>query len=152
MKRAALLLGLLLACLPVTLAQAEPAPTIRWVEFGHSVNPMNAMTRDGLLAFLHAHLEGRPDLVEKVMPDYPAMGKRILQDDGSWFACLKKPNVDLVRTGIERIEARAEVVEQRGGAAVARVDVQPHVVLAADREDPIERVERAVASRTVSRR
>ena len=41
MKRAALLLGLVLACLPVTLAQAEPAPTIRWVEFGHSVNPIS---------------------------------------------------------------------------------------------------------------
>jgi 4-hydroxyacetophenone monooxygenase len=50
------------------------------------------------------HLSDRPDLVEKVLPDYPAMGKRILQDDGSWFRCLKKPNVALVRTAIERIE------------------------------------------------
>ena len=37
------------------------------------------------------------------MPDYPAMGKRVLQDNGSWLRCLTKPNVDLVRTGIERI-------------------------------------------------
>jgi 4-hydroxyacetophenone monooxygenase len=70
----------------------------------HSVNAMNAMIRDGLLAFMRGHLADRPDLVEKVMPDYPAMGKRILQDNGSWFRCLKKPNVELVRTGIERIE------------------------------------------------
>ena len=39
------------------------------------------------------------------MPDYPATAKRTLQDNGSWLACLKKPNVELVRTGIERIVA-----------------------------------------------
>jgi 4-hydroxyacetophenone monooxygenase len=33
------------------------------------------------------------------------MGKRILQDNGSWMRCLKKPNVELVRTGIDRIVA-----------------------------------------------
>jgi 4-hydroxyacetophenone monooxygenase len=69
-----------------------------------SVNAINAATRDYLLDFLDEHLSDRPDLVEKVLPDYPAMGKRILQDDGSWFQCLKKPNVTLVRTKIERIE------------------------------------------------
>ena len=69
-----------------------------------SVNPVNAATRDFLLDFMNRHLADRPDLVEKVLPDYPAMGKRILQDNGSWFRCLKKPNVELVRTAIERIE------------------------------------------------
>ncbi|MEZ4215601.1 MAG: NAD(P)-binding domain-containing protein [Myxococcota bacterium] len=69
-----------------------------------SVNPINAKIRDVLLDFMHRHLADRPDLVEKVLPDYPAMGKRILQDDGSWFRCLAKPNVELVRTAIERIE------------------------------------------------
>ena len=49
------------------------------------------------------HLEDRPDLIEKSIPDYPAMGKRILQDNGSWLRTLKKPNVELVHTGIERI-------------------------------------------------
>ena len=29
----------------------------------------------------------------------------MLQDNGSWLACLKKDNVELVRTGIERIVA-----------------------------------------------
>ncbi len=68
-----------------------------------SVNAANAASRDYLLDFMREQLAGRPDLVEKVMPDYPAMGKRILQDNGSWFQCLKKSNVDLVRIGIERI-------------------------------------------------
>ena len=33
------------------------------------------------------------------MPDYPATAKRTLQDNGSWLACLRKHNVELVRTG-----------------------------------------------------
>ncbi len=68
-----------------------------------SVNAVNAASRDHLIGFMNEHLAERPDLVEKVLPDYPAMGKRVLQDDGSWFRCLKKPNVSLVRTAIDRI-------------------------------------------------
>ena len=49
------------------------------------------------------HLEDRPDLIDKSIPDYPAMGKRILQDNGSWLRTLKEPNVELVHTPIERI-------------------------------------------------
>ena len=64
-----------------------------------SVNAVNAMIRDYLLDFMHSELAGRPDLIEKVMPDYPAMGKRILQDNGSWFMpqasqCRAHPNRD----------------------------------------------------------
>lgn len=70
----------------------------------HSVNPVNAARKDLLLDWMRAHLADRPDLLEKVTPDYPALGKRVLQDNGSWFECLKRPNVELVRTGIERIE------------------------------------------------
>lgn len=69
-----------------------------------SVNPANAMSRDFMLGWMRSHLEGRDDLIEKVTPDYPAMGKRILQDDGSWFEALKRENVELVRTQIDRIE------------------------------------------------
>jgi len=68
-----------------------------------SVNDINAASRDMLIAFMEEHLEGRPDLVRKVLPDYPAMGKRVLQDNGSWFGALKKPNVSLVRTAIEKV-------------------------------------------------
>jgi 4-hydroxyacetophenone monooxygenase len=68
-----------------------------------SVNAINAAGRDMLLDWMQTQLDGRPDLLEKVLPDYPAMGKRLLQDNGSWFKCLKRPNVDLVRTRIDRI-------------------------------------------------
>ena len=64
------------------------------------------LRRQQLTAWITMHLEDRPDLIEKSIPDYPAMGKRILQDNGSWLRTLKKPNVELVHTGIERIVAR----------------------------------------------
>jgi len=44
-----------------------------------------------------------------VVPDYPATGKRTLQDNGSWLRTLTRDNVDLVRTGIDHIEADAVV-------------------------------------------
>jgi 4-hydroxyacetophenone monooxygenase len=50
-----------------------------------------------------------PELLEKVIPDYPATGKRTLQDNGSWLQALKRDNVELVRLGIDRIEPDAVV-------------------------------------------
>ena len=72
---------------------------------GTAINEGNAMRREMLEGWIRSNLEGRPDLVEKSIPDYPAMGKRILQDDGFWLQGLCRPNVELVRTGIERIVA-----------------------------------------------
>ncbi len=70
---------------------------------GSAVNEGNAMRREQLEGWIRSRLAGRPDLIEKSIPDYPAMGKRILQDDGFWLDCLRKPHVELVRTAIERI-------------------------------------------------
>ena len=52
-----------------------------------------------------------PELLAKVVPDYPATGKRTLQDNGSWLRTLTRDNVELVRTGIDRIEPDAVVTE-----------------------------------------
>ena len=46
-----------------------------------------------------------------MVPDYPATGKRTLQDNGSWLKTLTRDNVELVRTGIDRIESDAVVTE-----------------------------------------
>ena len=70
---------------------------------GIAINEENELRRQQLTAWITMHLEDRPDLIEKSIPDYPAMGKRILQDNGSWLRTLKKPNVELVHTAIERI-------------------------------------------------
>ena len=57
----------------------------------------------GLVASMRSIVGDDPELLEKVVPDYPATGKRILQDDGSWLRTLQRLNVELVRTGIERV-------------------------------------------------
>ena len=51
---------------------------------------------------IRRELGGDEALVAKVLPDYPAMGKRILQDNG-WYRTLLRENVELVNDGIERI-------------------------------------------------
>ncbi|UDY34473.1 flavin-containing monooxygenase [Dermatobacter hominis] len=50
-----------------------------------------------------------PELIAKVVPDYPATGKRTLQDNGTWLKTLTRDDVDLVRTGIDHIEPDAIV-------------------------------------------
>lgn len=70
---------------------------------GKAINEANAARRELQEAWLRSQLEGHPDLIEKSVPDYPAGGKRPLQDDGFWLQSLKRPNVELVRTAIERI-------------------------------------------------
>ncbi len=68
-----------------------------------SINAANARRSESLLASMRSLVSERPDLVEKIVPDYPATGKRILQDDGAWLRCLQRPNVEIVRTAIDRI-------------------------------------------------
>ncbi|MFM7067927.1 MAG: flavin-containing monooxygenase, partial [Actinomycetes bacterium] len=70
---------------------------------GFTVSEMNAQRRTMLTRWIESQLVDRPDLLAEVIPDYPTSGKRMLQDNGSWLRTLKKPNVTLVRTGIERI-------------------------------------------------
>jgi 4-hydroxyacetophenone monooxygenase len=70
---------------------------------GLAINEGNALRRKQLEGWIESNLEGRPDLIEKSIPDYPASGKRILQDDGFWLRALRRPNVELVRTAIDRI-------------------------------------------------
>ena len=68
-----------------------------------SVNTLNARRASALLDWMRGIVGDDADLLDKVVPDYPATGKRILQDDGTWLRCLQMPNVELIRTGIERV-------------------------------------------------
>jgi 4-hydroxyacetophenone monooxygenase len=76
-----------------------------------SVNALNARRATALLDWMRSIVGDDPDLLDKVVPDYPATGKRILQDDGTWFRCLQMPNVELIRTGIKKIFPDGVVTE-----------------------------------------
>jgi len=72
---------------------------------GLAISAGNAARGEILRKAMAAQLGDRPDLLERLTPRYPSSAKRMLQDNGSWLACLKKANVGLVQTGIERVVA-----------------------------------------------
>jgi 4-hydroxyacetophenone monooxygenase len=76
-----------------------------------AVSEINEITRIMFTEWIRSQVGDDPDLLAKVLPDYPATGKRTLQDNGSWLRTLTRDNVELVRTGIERIEPDAVVTE-----------------------------------------
>ena len=75
-----------------------------------SISRANDKRRALMTAYIESELEGRPDLVEKVVPDYPAMGKRILQDNG-WYRTLRRDNVDLVEDRIRCVTPAGVVTD-----------------------------------------
>ncbi len=74
-----------------------------------AVSEMNNLTRQMFTDWITSQIGDDPDLIAKVVPDYPATGKRTLQDNGSWLRTLTRDNVELVRTGIDHIETDAVV-------------------------------------------
>ncbi|MDT5138583.1 MAG: 4-hydroxyacetophenone monooxygenase [Mycobacterium sp.] len=72
----------------------------------HAVSDINAAARMMFSHWISSQVAEGPnsdELLAKVMPDYPATGKRTLQDNGSWLQTLQRDNVELVRTPIGRI-------------------------------------------------
>jgi len=74
-----------------------------------AVSEMNELTRQMFTDWIVGQVGDDPELVAKVVPDYPATGKRTLQDNGAWLGALTRDNVDLVRTAIDHIEPDAVV-------------------------------------------
>ena len=91
-----------------------------WEKGGETIGQANADLRAALVEIYGAQLEGRPDLLAKAVPHYPYGGKRPLVDNGSWFDALKRDNVDLIDTGIEKI-IPAGVVTKDGRTHAADV-------------------------------
>ena len=89
------------------LAAARVDP--EWPHQDRAVSATNDITREIFTAWISEQVGDDPELLAKVIPDYPATGKRTLQDNGSWLGALKRPNVELVREGIDHIDARGIV-------------------------------------------
>ncbi|MGV0602170.1 NAD(P)/FAD-dependent oxidoreductase, partial [Mycolicibacterium pulveris] len=76
-----------------------------------AVNEVSEGARIMFTEWIKSQVGDDPELLAKVVPDYPPTGKRTLQDNGSWLKTLTRENVDLVRTGIDHIETDAIVTE-----------------------------------------
>ena len=70
-----------------------------------AVSEVNEITRMMFTEWITSQIGDDPDLAAKVIPDYPATGKRTLQDNGSWLKTLTRDDVDLVRTPIDHVDA-----------------------------------------------
>lgn len=81
-----------------------------WDDGGRTINVTNARHRDFMVRYLRGKLgEGSP-LIDKVTPNYPPYGKRILIDN-NWFDMLKRNNVELETGRISHIVPQGVVMD-----------------------------------------
>jgi 4-hydroxyacetophenone monooxygenase len=81
-----------------------------WPDKARSISAANAKIREQLEAHIAKELGGDRELIAKATPGYPPYGKRMLRDN-HWYRMLTRPNVDLVTTDIDHIEADAVVTK-----------------------------------------
>jgi len=75
-----------------------------WTHTDLSISAHNEAVRQYCLGYLKTKLGARPELLEKMTPDYPVFGKRIVLDAG-WVDMMLRDNVTLESDPIERITA-----------------------------------------------
>jgi len=71
-----------------------------WNDTRLSVSPANDMMRQMLAETIKMQAPDRPDLIEKVIPDYPLGGKRSVRDNGVYIAALARPTTQLITAPI----------------------------------------------------
>ncbi|MFX1758607.1 flavin-containing monooxygenase [Rhodococcus sp. As11] len=77
-------------------------PDAEWIANGGQISKRNDMLRKILVGYISAQVDGRQDLLDKLIPDYPPMTRRPVVDN-NWYASLTRNNVELVTTPIERM-------------------------------------------------
>lgn len=84
-----------------------------WAGNDLAVSQSNEMIRQYALMYMNGKFADRPDLIEKLMPDFPIFSKRIILDNG-WFDALLRDNVELQTGGIARIHPNG--IEAKDGS------------------------------------
>tara|TARA_R110000823_G_scaffold132777_5_gene261234 strand:+ start:35346 stop:37283 length:1938 start_codon:yes stop_codon:yes gene_type:complete len=77
----------------------------QWPHQERSCSEMNDFVYQMFTEYICGQVKDRPDLLEKVIPDYAPMGKRTLQDNGSWLSALQREHVALVSQSVSRVSA-----------------------------------------------
>lgn len=88
-----------------------PAVTVDpdWKGGDQAVSEDNDMLRLVLTEYIRGQIPDDEALREASVPDYPVGGKRMLRDNGVWFAALQRPNVDVVTREIREIGPRGVI-------------------------------------------
>jgi 4-hydroxyacetophenone monooxygenase len=88
-----------------------------WEHQERSVSAMNDLVRELFTAFLHDEFQD-PELLARVLPQYPPVSKRVVRDNGAWARTLTAPNVQLITDDITEVTA----------AGIRTADGTEHVV------------------------
>jgi 4-hydroxyacetophenone monooxygenase len=91
-----------------------------WPQSNKSVSKINEYMRQRMTADMERVMADRPDLLAKVIPDYPPFVKRPTIQTGNFYEALKRDNVDLVTEAIDRF-APGGIVDTTG--SLHEVDV-----------------------------
>ncbi len=81
-----------------------------WPSDSPSVSALNDSTRQFAVDYLEKTFADRPDLREKLLPDFPIFSKRIILDRGVYYTTYLKPNVHLEQTGIVEVTPKGVVL------------------------------------------
>ncbi|OBK82092.1 NAD(P)/FAD-dependent oxidoreductase [Mycobacterium sp. 1164985.4] len=73
-----------------------------WDNGGLSCNASNHAIREMFIAWMRVFCTDE-ELLAKVTPNYPPMGKRTLQDNGTWLTTLQRDDVELIAERIAEI-------------------------------------------------
>lgn len=76
-----------------------------WIAQGGLINEQNDKLRAALTDYVKKKVGHRPDLYEKLVPDYAPTARRLVIDNGFYDALLRD-DVDLETTSIKRVNAR----------------------------------------------
>ena len=80
-----------------------------WPHQERSVNEMNDFVYQMFSDYIRGQVSDNEQLLQKVLPDYPPMGRRTLQDNGSWLGALQRDNVTLEAQGISEVTAEGVI-------------------------------------------
>jgi 4-hydroxyacetophenone monooxygenase len=73
-----------------------------WPNMDRSINEASDKLRARLTEYVETQVGDRPDLLDKLIPNFPPYAKRLLVDNG-WYQALRRDNVRLVTAPIQRI-------------------------------------------------
>lgn len=76
-----------------------------------AVSALNEQLRQVIAPWMESQFADRPELRDALMPDSPLGAKRIMRDNGTWIATVKRDNVQVVRDRIEAITPKGIVCQ-----------------------------------------
>lgn len=74
-----------------------------WPHQDRSINEANDFIHQMFSDYIRSQVGDDEELLAKVIPESAPMGKRTLQDNGTWLQTLKQENVDLVNEAVAEI-------------------------------------------------